>query len=101
MIWYLIGYVAMAFISGPLVTFYCIRMAKRRGYDAGEILTYMLQFHTEREAKNVNDDTSWVIVISMCVFNTIFWPVKVLRMIFLDIPDSIEYYETQRIKEEA
>ena len=93
MIWYLIGYVAMAFISGPLVMLYAVLRAKLRGFNAGEVITYMFILRTERVAEYVINDSPWFILIVDCLYNIVCWPIEVLCMIFVDMPEAIEVCE--------
>lgn len=102
MIWYLIGWCVLGFIAGVLVGRYCGWVGKRLGYEPDEFNTTMLRLYVDREAesKRVDDNTSLMVPIALFIFNSIFWPVVVFRMIFLDIPNTIEWYKLQQNKEE-
>lgn len=100
MIWWIIGYVLMGFISGVLYGLYPGWIARGRDYDIEKFLDCILHFATEGEMKYVNENSSWVIIIAIGLFNTVFWPVKLIRMIFLYVPDAIEFYETHYVKGE-
>lgn len=100
MIWYLIGYVLIGVVSGYLLGLYKGWLAKRRGYNLEEFASYVLYFATEKEMEYVKKNPSVVIVLAIALFNSVFWPVKLIRFAFLYIPDAIEYYESQQNKEE-
>lgn len=100
MIWYLIGYVLMDLVAGALIGLYSYFIAKRRGYDEEVFSKYVTQFTIKRESKHNNDNTPKFIVVATGIFYTLVWPVEAIRMIFLDIPDAIEYYEAQQNNEE-
>lgn len=106
MIWYLIGYVLMGIVGSDFIVGVMIGIALfKRGYLSDlEIFTeYVSQLSWDRIAggafakilpKNRVGYTVWR------GFYVMTWPVEFMRNIFLDIPDAIEWYETQHIKGE-
>lgn len=99
MIWYLIGWIVLGFIFGALTGVIGMWVVDRLGYD-DIVWDYAMTFFVEREAKCINEKTSWWFAIGLGIFNSIFWPVKLIRLIFLDIPDGIEFYKNHHNKEE-
>lgn len=106
MIWYLIGYVLMGiwgsdFIVGVILG---IKLMMNGYYmDFDDISHYVIRLGLDRSDNSVFGkmaNKSNVVAVIWVAFQVMTWPVQFLRTIFLDIPDAIEFYETQQNKGE-
>ena len=107
MIWYLIGWIVMGlwgadFIIGVILGLKL--MIKGYFMDFDKISDYVIRSGMDR----LDDDVfckfahkNIVTCIIWAVFHSMTWPVELLRTIYLDIPDAIEYYEAQHDEKEA
>lgn len=100
MIWWILGYVFMGTIGHLFLTGVIIGIAAiKRGYrdNAMEIIEYVEHFsNTRRDESIIRFPIKNVFgYLIRLTFGIITWPVEFIRVIFLDIPDSIELYESR------
>ena len=108
MIRWIIGYVAMWWISTrvfvPVIEAIMIAISGHGRDDVLKIDDCRVNCANTRRSKyalNRLSNHNVVMDIVYLVFLIAIWPVEVLRMIFIDVPDAIEFYEAQQNKEGA
>ena len=107
MFWYLIGYVLMGIFGADFVVGVILGVvALRRGYldDVGRLANDASNRSWERCTNNAFSKMLPKNIMGYTVWRAFYimtWPVELLRNIFIDSPDAIEYYEAQQDGREA
>lgn len=107
MIWYLIGYVLMGIFGADFVVGVILGVvAMKRGYlhDVDRLANDASNRSCERCTNNSFSKMLPKNMMGYIIWRAFYimtWPVELLRNIFVDIPDAIEYYEAQQDGREA
>ena len=99
MFWYIIGWILSGLVTDMLTGLVSAWVMFRRGYDLVVLEDAVMRMKI-RCLHGLTENSPWIVCIANGLFNSIFWPVDILRYIFLDIPDAIEAYKSQQNNEE-